>query len=74
MEKPLPGNDKYKFYKIISDREKGIIRACSELFPNNHHMHCLVHISRNVQKQFGNVASRIVSKIAQTYAIIEESE
>ena len=71
---PLPGNDKYKYYTIISDREKGMIRACSELFPNNHHMHCSVHIARNVQKQFGNVASRIVSKIAQTYSIIEESE
>ena len=75
IELPYPdAKYNYKYFTIVSDREKGLIRAFNENFPENHHTHCTIHIARNVQKNFGAVASRIVLKIAKTYSTIEEAE
>ena len=61
------------FFTFISDRDKGIIAAVNEVFPTNHHAHCIVHIARNVvQYGWGIVAGKSVSKIAQTFDFTKE--
>ncbi|CAL8094284.1 unnamed protein product [Prunus armeniaca] len=34
-------------YVFITDRQKGLIDAVSDMFPNSEHMHCLKHIHAN---------------------------
>jgi MULE transposase domain len=33
----------------ISDQDKGMARACKEIFPTHHSLNCAVHIQQNVQ-------------------------
>jgi transposase-like protein len=38
---------------IMSDREKGLNKAVSEVLPNAKHSHCCQHIAANIQSRFG---------------------
>ncbi|KAL3675102.1 hypothetical protein R1sor_025050 [Riccia sorocarpa] len=40
---------------IVSDRQKDLERAVTEVLPCNPHMHCGHHLKMNVQKLFGNL-------------------
>ena len=37
---------------FISDRGTGLVPAMGEVFPENEHRHCVVHISRNIVGRF----------------------
>ena len=37
---------------FISDRGTGLVPALSEVFPENEHRHCVVHIGRNMVGRF----------------------
>jgi len=37
----------------MSDREKGILAALQEIFPNVTHSYCCQHIANNIQQRFG---------------------
>jgi hypothetical protein len=45
--------DRLEKLVIISDREKGLTNAVSEVLPNAKHSHCCQHIAANVQSRFG---------------------
>ncbi|CAM9983831.1 unnamed protein product, partial [Phaeothamnion confervicola] len=36
------------FAVLVSDRQKGLLKAASELFPSVHHLFCQVHLLRNL--------------------------
>ena len=57
----------YKLFSFISDRDKGIIEACKEIFPDNNHSYCQVHIRRNVRTLFGKKAGSYIPKIGRTF-------
>jgi Transposase, Mutator family len=52
----------------MSDRDKGLVEALENTFPNNHHCHCVVHIQRNVEKAYGKAAAREVTMIAKSFS------
>ncbi|KAL3677398.1 hypothetical protein R1sor_027346 [Riccia sorocarpa] len=39
--------------KYVSDRCKGIINAVRNIFPGASHVHCTIHLQRNVKQRFG---------------------
>ena len=43
---------------LISDCQKGLLRAVSEVFPSSIHSHCAFYIRRNVKKAFGKAAEQ----------------
>jgi hypothetical protein len=43
-----------------------------EVFPENHHTHCAVHIERNVLTRFGLLASKCIQQIAKTFSVQKE--
>ena len=49
---------------ILSDREKGLIRASDSLSPNGHRGFCCQHIADNVRSRFGNAARDLFWKVA----------
>ena len=34
---------------IVTDRERGLLKAIPDVFPDAHHMLCLLHIERNIE-------------------------
>ncbi|KAL3697616.1 hypothetical protein R1sor_011692 [Riccia sorocarpa] len=48
---------------IVSDRQKGLEKAVSEMLPENPHMHCGHHLKMNVQKHFGKVAVQVLQNL-----------
>ncbi|KAG7353752.1 MULE transposase domain containing protein [Nitzschia inconspicua] len=42
---------RFCYFTVISDRQKGLIQALQQVFPDNHHCFCSVHIARNVEKE-----------------------
>ncbi len=62
----------YKRFTFISDRDKGLETSMKEIFPENHHTYCQVHIKRNVKKHFGPKAADIVQKIGETFSSRQE--
>ncbi|KAL3682397.1 hypothetical protein R1sor_000419 [Riccia sorocarpa] len=48
---------------IVSDRQKGLEKAISEMLPENPHMHCGHHLKMNVQKHFGKVAVQVLQSL-----------
>lgn len=38
---------------VMSDREKGLTKAVSQVLPNAKHSHCCQHIASNIQSRFG---------------------
>ena len=58
----------YNLFTFISDRDKGLIEACKEVFPENHHTNCQVHIRRNVMTRYGKQAAALIPKIGMTFS------
>ena len=59
----------FAYFTYISDRDKGIIAAMREIFPNNHHTNCMIHIARNIlSNKWGIEASKCITKIGETYS------
>jgi hypothetical protein len=65
---------KYCRFTFISDRDKGLIPALAIVFPNNHSIHCSVHIQRNVKDRFGKKVARYIDRLAKTYSHAEAEE
>ena len=65
----------YKQWSFISDRDKGLLPALRELFPNNHSSNCLFHIRQNVMKEGGGVkAGDLAFAIGKTFSTREEEK
>jgi Transposase, Mutator family len=57
-----------KYFTFISDRQKGLRQALTDIFPENHSCYCAVHIARNVQVKFGKKMSKYVMPLSQTFS------
>ena len=64
----------YRLFTFISDRDKGLLPALKEVFPNNHATNCKHHIKQNVKNRFGLKVCNLVSKIGQTFSIRHEAK
>jgi hypothetical protein len=64
----------FKQWTSISDRDKGLIPALKEVFPDNHQTNCLFHIRQNVQTQAGKKASDLVELIGNTFSTRQEQK
>jgi Transposase, Mutator family len=58
----------YKRFSFISDRQKGLIEALQEVFPDNHASFCAIHIARNVERAMGKNVSKYVIPLAKTFS------
>jgi hypothetical protein len=56
----------YKYYMFVSDRQKGLINALSNVFPQNHATFCAIHVARNVEKLAGKRVSAMVYSLSKT--------
>jgi hypothetical protein len=56
----------YKYYMFISDRQKGLINALQNVFPQNHATFCSIHIARNVEKFAGKRVAAMVYSLSKT--------
>jgi len=54
-------NDNMMF---ISDKDKGILPAMNNIFPQNNHLSCTFHISQNVKGRFGKEVSKFVNSLS----------
>jgi len=61
----------YKRFTFMSDRQKGLVEALKQVFPNNHSCHCAVHIQRNVETNFSKRAARDIVRLAKTFSVRE---
>lgn len=52
--------DRLEKLVIMSDREKGLTKAVSEVLPNSKHSHCYQHIAANVQSRFGITCIKLI--------------
>jgi transposase-like protein len=52
--------DRLQKLVIMSDREKGLTKAVSEVQPNAKHSHCSQHIAANVQSRFGITCRKLL--------------
>jgi transposase-like protein len=59
----------YLLFTYISDQDKGLILALTEVFQNNHRTNCLHHIKQNVKTKFRLKVSNLVGKIGPTFSI-----
>jgi hypothetical protein len=55
-----------KYYTFVSDRQKGLINALQEVFPENHAMFCSIHIARNAAKFAGKKIAGLVYSLSKT--------
>jgi hypothetical protein len=58
----------YKQFTFISDRQKGLVKALEQVFPENHSCHCAIHIARNVERKFGKSIAKYVLPLARTFS------
>lgn len=63
MEHPL-GRVRYKYFSFVSDRQKGLIQALKNVFPENHSWFCSIHIQRNVDRQAGKKVAAYVHPLS----------
>jgi MULE transposase domain/Ulp1 protease family, C-terminal catalytic domain/SWIM zinc finger len=57
-----------KLFTFISDRQKGLVQALKEVFPDNHATFCAIHIARNVERSMGKKDSKYVVHLARTFS------
>ncbi|KAG7374672.1 MULE transposase domain containing protein [Nitzschia inconspicua] len=55
-------------------RQKGLIQALQQVFPDNHHCFCSVHIARNVEKEVGKQVAKHVHALSATFSKRESDE
>ena len=66
---PLLRCNSFCYFTFISDRDKGLVDAVSEIFPSNHHVNCTVHICRNVLAKFGTISAKCATNICSTFSV-----
>ncbi|KAG7338426.1 transposase, mutator family protein [Nitzschia inconspicua] len=49
-------------------KRKGLIHALQQVFPDNHHCCCSIHIARNVEKAFGKQLAKHVHDLLATFS------
>ncbi len=64
----------YSNFSFISDRDKGLLEAIKEVFPENHHMFCMEHLQRNVATNCGPLAAKCIKPMGTTYSVQEENK
>jgi MULE transposase domain len=74
MEHTMAAYNKHAYFTFISDRDKGLIQALKDIFPNNHSTQCSIHIQRNVQSKFGKPVATDVCNIAKTFSSYQEEK
>jgi transposase-like protein len=52
---------------MMSDQDKGLQSAVSEVFSGAHHSHCCQHLADNIQKHFGLPARGVFWKAAYAW-------
>ena len=57
---------------VVSDRDKGLDKSSSEIFPRNHATNCVHHIKQKVKTQFSLKAAEMVFPIANAFSMIQE--
>ncbi|KAG7368619.1 MULE transposase domain containing protein [Nitzschia inconspicua] len=65
---------RFCYFTVISDRQKGLIQALQQVFPDNHHCFCSVHIARNVEKEVGKKVAKHVHALSATFSKRESDE
>ncbi|KAG7363749.1 transposase, mutator family protein [Nitzschia inconspicua] len=65
---------RFCYFTVISDRQKGLIQALQQVFPDNHHWFCPVHIARNVEKEVGKKVAKHVHALPATFSKRESDE
>ncbi|KAG7364440.1 transposase, mutator family protein [Nitzschia inconspicua] len=65
---------RFCYFTVISDRQKGLIQALQQVFPDNHHCFCSVHIARNVEKEVGKKVAKLVHALSATFSKRESDE
>ncbi|XP_050233596.1 uncharacterized protein LOC126682088 [Mercurialis annua] len=58
LKQCIGGEDEGKHYTFMSDRQKGLIEAVSNIFPTATHRYCCRHIFSNFIKQFPEISLR----------------
>ncbi|KAG7337239.1 MULE transposase domain containing protein [Nitzschia inconspicua] len=48
--------------------QKGLIQALQQVFPDNHHCFCSVHIARNVEREVGKQVGKHVYALSATFS------
>jgi hypothetical protein len=62
----------YVLFSFISDRDKGLVSAMRNVFPNSLHTNCLFHISKNVQNKWKKVPWRLIFNIGKSFDLRTE--
>ena len=57
----------YSKFVFVSDRDKGLDKSLSEIFPRNNATDCVHHIKQNVKTWFGLKAAEMVFPIADAF-------
>ncbi|KAG7364813.1 MULE transposase domain containing protein [Nitzschia inconspicua] len=65
---------RFCYFTVISDRQKGLIQALQQVFPDNHHCFCSVHIARYVEKEVGKKVAKHVHALSATFSKRESDE
>jgi Transposase, Mutator family len=73
MKHPLEAHSRHAYFTFVSDRDKGLVQALSDIYPNNHTTQCIIHIQRNVTTKYrGRDIQSEVYKIAKTFSLYQE--
>ncbi|XP_057740652.1 uncharacterized protein LOC130957823 [Arachis stenosperma] len=48
------GDHQVRGWNLMSDQQKGLMRAAKEVMPYAHHRNCVLHIWKNLQQRFNN--------------------
>ncbi|KAJ9463884.1 hypothetical protein DIPPA_03291 [Diplonema papillatum] len=57
-------------FTLMSDRDKGLIHASAEVYPNFPHLTCCKHVARNVNKKFGAAYKKYVWILARSPSLV----
>jgi hypothetical protein len=70
LEEPHPRQEvTKKYFTFVCDRQKGLLEALDQTFPNNLTCFCTIHIARNVQlKHGGKRMAKYVFPLAKTFS------
>jgi hypothetical protein len=64
----------YKYFSFVSDRQKGLIPALQQVFPDNHACYCSIHIARNTERLIGKKVASYIYQLANTFSHRESEE
>ncbi len=70
----LPQCRPYKLWSFVSDRDKGLLPALRDIYPENHQTNCLQHIRQNVVKEGGVKAGDLAFAMGKTFSSREEEK